>query len=463
MARNIKNLGITGKIELLKQIISEIYTEETLNKIHENLCKDITYVFLFERQFKTQETGDKKFPQALVTEGKVFEINNYDLIKDFEKEYTGNLEWNKEIKDFENYGTLLFKSLTDEFEENISNEFNEKLGKNAYQIFLGEVANNNEYAEDVNNILSSVIIGIWTRFAVKNFAEVIESYREEVYKEEMADAKLGDSELEQGSTNAFLYQEMVEEIRDEYNIDLMEIEPINKSDKEILSALNEWALKASYSQIEIMDIFLPKKGLEPFQWLNKKTYDNKIEEYQNSTLRVNEFFDGLKSHLFHKKTSYQTDKLYRFLDEIFQIKGEKIISIYGADTTKVYCLDNYNRFLDIKGFTSNQNVIEEYLKLLNDIDYQMSVYGTVVVKNLVGKSVVAKGSEVRSVSSYEIRAAYLIKGIYTGLKKEDAEKFLQISSDMHVNHKLVDWEVGNRNITISISTGNDDNDDEANN
>lgn len=62
MKRNMQKLGIPAKIEILKEIFSQKYTKELLDEIHENLCKDLTFAFIFERKFNKQSTGNITIP-----------------------------------------------------------------------------------------------------------------------------------------------------------------------------------------------------------------------------------------------------------------------------------------------------------------------------------------------------------------------------------------------------------------
>lgn len=462
MTRNKQTMGAASKLEAFKEIFFNVYNQEKIETIHIDLCKDITFAFLFDRKFKKQATGESQIPYKLVSEGDVFILEDYEYITNFLKNYTGNLEWNEEKQDFETYDDLLFTHITKELDETITDAFNEKFGKNAYQLFLIEISENEELVKEINDIFNTFITNVWTRFSTLKLNDVIEKYKDFIYEEELTVAKLRDSELERQSTNAFLYQEIIEEIQEEYDIDLNEIETLTKKDTEIINILNDWAKENTFNRIELIEMCLPKvSALDDYKWLSPQIYKEKLELIKESENNVDDFFEKNGIKVFEKETSFHTEKLYKLLSEILKVQGDKFVTIYGTETTKTYCFDEYNRVLKINGFDSNMSVLDTYYKFLSDLDYQMSNFGTVIVKNLIGKNAVKQGREIIEVSSYEIRAAYLIKGIYTGLNKEDTGKFFQIIHDNKNEYEIVDWNIGNRNVTITISKADEDDDDDT--
>lgn len=450
MKRNMQKLGLAARIDILKEIFSEKYTKEVLEEIHEDLCKDISFAFIFERKFKKQETGNVTIPFKLITEGDVFNLEDYEYVKDFLENYTGNLEWDDESKEFEKYGDLLFNSLTEDIENNIRLLYDEKVGKNAYNLLMIDVAEAVEHQNEVNLLFNSLMNNIWTKFCTLPYAAIIEKYRTDVYKEEFELSQLRDTQLEKRGTEAYLFQEIIEELDAEYNINLMEYETISKDEKEVLEALNEWAKTTTFNRIEIVELCLKFEDLDNYRWLEKSVYEAKTKDFMKSVERVNAFFEEMGIPVVEKKVSYQTAKLYSLLNAIFDVPGEKIVTIYGSETTKIYSFDGYNRVLKINGITDNEKVIEIYDNFLNDLGYQLSNFGTVIVKNLINKTAVKKNREIIEVSTYEIRTAYLVRGIYTGLSKENSAKFTYFNQDIQTKYEIVDWNVGNRNISISI-------------
>lgn len=462
MKRNIQKLGLAARIDILKEIFSEKYTKEVLEDLHEDLCKDISFAFIFERKFKKQETGNITIPFKLITEGDVFNLEDYEYVKDFLENYTGNLEWDDESKEFQKYGDLLFNSLTEDIENNIRSLYDEKLGKNAYSLLMIEAVEAEEYQNEINSLFNSLMNNIWTKFCTLPYAATIEKYRFDVYKEEFELSQLRDTELEKQGTKAYLFQEIIEELDAEYDINLMEYETISKDKKEVLKALNEWAKTTTFNRIEIVELCLKFEDLDNYRWLEKSIYEAKTKDFMKSVERVNAFFEEMGINVVEKKVSYQTAKLYSLLNAIFDVPGEKIVTIYGSDTTKTYSFDGYNRVLKINGITDNEKVIEIYDNFLNDLGYQLSHFGTVIVKNLINKTAVKKNREIIEVSTYEIRTAYLVRGIYTGLSKENAAKFTYFNQDIQTKYEIVDWNVGSRNISISIHENDDVEDDENN-
>lgn len=462
MKRNMQKLGITAKIEILKEIFSQKYTKELLDEIHENLCKDLTFAFIFERKFNKQSTGNITIPFKLVTEGDVFNLEDYEYVKDFLENYTGNLEWDEESKEFEKYGDLLFNSVAEEVEEVVSTLFDEKVGKNAYDLLMIDSTEAEENQTAINDLFNSLMNNIWTRFSTLPYAATVEKYRLDVYKEEFELSQLRDTELEKQGTEAYLFQEIIEEINAEYDINLMEYEIISKEETEVLEALNEWAKTTTFNRIEIVELCLKLDELDNYRWLDKTVYEEKLEDFIKSVKRVDAFFESMNIPVVEKKVSYQTAKLYSLVNAIFNVPGEKIVTIYGNDLTKSYGFDEYNRVLKITGITDNEKIIEIYDNFFNDLGYQLGNFGTVIVKSLINKSAIKKNREIIEVSTYEIRTAYLIRGIYTGLSKENAKKFTYFIQDNQTKYDIVDWDVGSRNISLSIREYGDDSFDEDN-
>lgn len=463
MKRNMQKLGVTARIEILKEIFSQKYTPELLNEIHQDLCKDLTFAFIFERKFHKKETGNDTIPFALKTEGEVFNLEDYEYVKDFLDNYTGNLEWDDETKDFETYSDLLFNSLSEDIDQTIASLFDEKVGKNAYDLLMIEAVETEEHQTEINNIFNSLINNIWTKFCTLKYSTVVAQYREGVYQEEFEMSQLRDSELEKQGTEAYLFQEIIEELIDDYDVNLMDYEQITKEDTVVLEALNEWAKTTTFDKIEIVEMCLSLKPneMDDYKWLDKEIFAEKQKDFEHSVKRVDDFFQNLGIPVVEKKVSYQTVKLYSLLNAIFDVKGEKIVTIYGNELTKTYVFDEFNRVLKINGVTDNERVIEIYDDFLNDLSYQMGTMGTVIVKSLISKTAIRKNREVIEVATYEIRTAYLIRGIYTGLSKENAQKFAAFIQDSQTKYKLVDWDVGSRNITISIrENGRDFNEDD---
>lgn len=417
-------------VKTIEKLLIEI-KKENFPEWQTNMEMDLTHAFLFNNVYGIiEKTKNKKKTLELLDLNSLHDIKGYKTVGDFIKTLTGDNKLNEDYG-FETY----YINLKEDWINTLFSEIDDRLAN-----LNVEQQDSEEENREFIQLVTKFTDEFWDKWSQSSFKKVINKYYKDIWHDDMLismemDTKFKEDEhrFKQFETLAIEWLKYAKE---------PEVEKLKAKEKERLDLLQKWAEDKTYEELTLFENFFPKeKKLENFKWLNEKIRSQKLKEKLEIVSSIDALLDMHGVSVKTNVINYRVKQLYKLREAIFDIEGEKIVTLQNDDEmNSQFYLDEYNR---VNG--EGKGVVDFVLALENSLKSLSSL----VVRQITKETYLKRqdGKEIRT-PYLNVYGAVLLDGSYKGVTAKEMYQSNvvnpqtgQIEGDEGI--RFVDWKIGN--------------------